>query len=111
MVVPLEESPVLPSKETSSENLKDQLNLEKTSPQELDLNAPLKDNQKPVITVKEKPEQKSSNNTHEQKTYISTKKHFTSEKQANKKEKRPLKPLIKNKFKVFGLIRTFFCLL
>ena len=43
-VVPSEESPVLPSKETSSENLKDQANLEKTSPQEPDSNAPRKDN-------------------------------------------------------------------
>lgn len=43
-VVPLEESPLLPSKETPSENLKDQANLEKTSPWEPDSNAPLKGN-------------------------------------------------------------------
>ena len=40
-----EESPIQPSKEISSENLKDRATPEKTSLRERDSNAPLKDNQ------------------------------------------------------------------
>ena len=93
LVVPSEEFPVLPSKETSSENLKDQANLEKTSPQGPDLNSPLQYHQIPEIKVKVKSKKNSSYGTNEQKTDISTKKRSTSEKQSNKKGKRLLRAL------------------
>ena len=92
-VVLSEESPVQPSKEISFENLKDHATPEKTSLREPDSNAPLKDNQLPEITAKDKPERKSSNNTNEQKTDIPANKHSISKKRANKKDKRSIKTL------------------
>ena len=76
-VVSLEESPIAPSKETLSENPKDQISMGKTSPQVSDPNEPLNEN---LVLVN-------------QKTDMSSRKNTIDKSQATRLKNRPLRTL------------------
>ena len=90
-VASLRESLILPSKETLSENPKDQTIMGRTSPQVPDQNVLLKDNQ--ILHISVKSEQNSSSSSNNQKTDISSTKCTIDKSQANKTENRSLKIL------------------
>ena len=90
-VASLRESLIPPSKETLSENPKDQTIMGRTSPQVPDQNVLLKDNQ--ILHISVKSEQNSSSSSNNQKTDISSTKCTIDKSQANKTENRSLKIL------------------
>ena len=90
-VASLRESLIPPSKETLSENPKDQTIMGRTSPQVPDQNVLLKDNQ--ILHISVKSEQNSSSSSNNQKTDISSTKCTIDKSQANKTENGSLKIL------------------
>ena len=90
-VASLRESLIPPSKETLSENPKDQTIMGRTSPQVPDQNVLLKDYQ--ILHISVKSEQNSSSSSNNQKTDISSTKCTIDKSQANKTENRSLKIL------------------
>ena len=90
-VASFRESLIPPSKETLSENPKDQTIMGRTSPQVPDQNVLLKDNQ--ILHISVKSEQNSSSSSNNQKTDISSTKCTIDKSQANKTENRSLKIL------------------